>query len=86
MKIWEKKQELIGTVGLNFYLFRAVRNNCLSFLEKKQKNIISTLRDEDVADLPGEKDRATVDTGKDYDTLLKEAMDNLSPSAGRYLS
>jgi RNA polymerase sigma-70 factor (ECF subfamily) len=79
LKIWEKKQELIGTDGLNFYLFRAVRNNCLSFLEKKQKTIISTLRDEDVADMPGEKELATTDTGKDYDTLLKEAMDNLPP-------
>jgi RNA polymerase sigma-70 factor (family 1) len=78
LRIWEKKQELIGTDGLNFYLFGAVRNNCLSFLEKKQKSLISEFRGEEVADMPVEKDPG-MDTGKDYNTLLKEAMENLPP-------
>lgn len=78
LRVWEKKQELIGTDSLNFYLFGAVRNNCLSFLEKRQKHIISELRGEEVAEMPIEKNPA-MDTGKDYHTLLQEAMENLPP-------
>ena len=37
LRVWEKKQNLIGSEELTWYLFTAVRNNCLSFLEKKQK-------------------------------------------------
>ena len=78
LRIWEKKQELVGTNGLNFYLFGAVRNNCLSFLEKKKKNIISELRGEEEAVMPVDR-RPEEDSEKDYDTLLKEAMDQLPP-------
>ncbi len=34
VRIWEGKQELIGTPALKFYLFTAVRNNCISHLRK----------------------------------------------------
>lgn len=78
LRVWEKKQELVGTNDLNFYLFGAVRNNCLSFLEKKQKNIISELTGDEVADPPMEK-APEKESGKDYNTLLQEAMDNLPP-------
>jgi RNA polymerase sigma-70 factor (family 1) len=78
LRVWEKKQELIGTDGLNFYLFGAVRNNCLSFLEKRQKNIISEFRGEELAEMPVEKSPG-MDTGKDYNTLLQEAMEHLPP-------
>ncbi len=78
LRVWEKKQELIGTNGLNFYLFGAVRNNCLSFLEKKQKNIISEFRGEEVAEMPEEKGPG-MDSGKDYNTLLQEAIEHLPP-------
>jgi RNA polymerase sigma-70 factor (family 1) len=34
IKIWERKQELIGSPDARFYLVTAVRNNCISFLRK----------------------------------------------------
>jgi RNA polymerase sigma-70 factor (ECF subfamily) len=78
LRVWEKKQELVGTDGLNFYLFGAVRNNCLSFLEKKQKNIVGELTGDEIADTSMERPPEK-ESGKDYHTLLQEAMDNLPP-------
>ncbi|MDF2189618.1 RNA polymerase sigma-70 factor [Paraflavitalea sp. CAU 1676] len=78
LRVWEKKKELIGTDGLNFYMFRAVRNNCLSYLEQRQKHAVSELRSVDLADAPGETNREK-ESGKDYQTLLNEAIENLPP-------
>ncbi|MBO9562440.1 MAG: RNA polymerase sigma-70 factor [Niastella sp.] len=78
LRVWEKKQELIGTKELNFYVFGAVRNNCLSFLEKKRKNMVSELKGQEVADAPMERDPEK-ESGKDYNTLLQEALQQLPP-------
>ena len=34
VKIWETKQEFIGDPQMRYYLFTAVRNNCISVLRK----------------------------------------------------
>lgn len=78
LRVWEKRKDLIGTEGLNFYLFRAIRNNCLSFLEHKQKHAASELRSVDLADAPGDTNREK-ENGKDFPTLLNEAIENLPP-------
>lgn len=36
IKIWEKKQEMIASPDLRFYLVTAVRNNCINVLRKQK--------------------------------------------------
>jgi RNA polymerase sigma-70 factor (ECF subfamily) len=36
VKIWETKSELIDTPAIRYYLFTAVRNNCISYLRKQK--------------------------------------------------
>ena len=78
LRVWEKKQDLVGTKELRFYLFTAVRNNCLTALEKNKKHNITTLSDHEVAD--EEKELLPPDTtGKTYEQLLAEALNQLPP-------
>ncbi|HEY8898279.1 MAG TPA: RNA polymerase sigma-70 factor [Niastella sp.] len=78
LRIWEKKQNLIGSEELTWYMYTAIRNNCLSFLEKKQKTVLGDFNGQEMIDMPGERPSpAAKET--DYDTLLKEALTNLPP-------
>lgn len=43
IKIWERKQDMIGSPDMKFYLVTAVRNNCISALRKlKTRNVVYT--------------------------------------------
>ena len=78
LRVWEKKQNLIGSEELTWYLYTAIRNNCLSFLEKKQKTVLGEFNGQEIIETPGE--RPPVPTNEtDYDTLLKNALENLPP-------
>lgn len=44
--IWEKRRDLIGSDQLRFYIFSAVRNNCIRHLKKNQTHRIVELTDE----------------------------------------
>jgi RNA polymerase sigma-70 factor (family 1) len=37
-RVWEKKQDIISSDAVRYYLFTAVRNNSLSFIEHKKKS------------------------------------------------
>jgi len=78
MRIWEKKRDLIGKPDLQYYLYTAVRNNCLTFLEKQRRNPSVQLSSEDIPDEitahPGEKLPET-----DIASLLTQAFDQLPP-------
>lgn len=78
LRVWEKKQNLIGSEELTWYLYTAIRNNCLSFLEKKQKTVLGEFNGQEIIETPGE--RPPVQTNEtDYDTLLQNALENLPP-------
>ena len=49
-KIWEKQKLEIGATQLKYYLFTAVRNNCITRLQKNKKNYFEELKDEDATD------------------------------------
>lgn len=78
VKIWEKKQDIIATEGVRFYLFTAVRNNCLTFLQREKKAAIVELSDYDAAD-----DQVPISqegkTETDYRTQIAAAMEQLPP-------
>jgi RNA polymerase sigma-70 factor (family 1) len=78
LRVWEKKQNLIGSEELTWYLYTAIRNNCLSFLEKRQKTVLGDFNGQEIIDTPVERPQPGAKEA-DYDTLLKAALDNLPP-------
>ena len=78
LRVWEKKQNLIGSEELTWYLYTAIRNNCLSFLDKRQKTVLGDFNGHEVVEMPGERPSPHTKES-DYDTLLKNALDNLPP-------
>ena len=76
--MWEKKQNLIGSEELTWYLYTAIRNNSLSFLEKKQKTVLGDFNGQEIIEIPGERPPPTSHEA-DYDSLLKSALENLPP-------
>jgi RNA polymerase sigma-70 factor (family 1) len=78
LRVWEKKQNLIGSDELTWYLYTAIRNNCLSFLYKKQKTVLGEFNGREEIETPGERP-ITNAPETDYDTLLKKALENLPP-------
>lgn len=78
IKIWEQRQDLIGSDQLKFYLFTAVRNNCLTAITKNKKNAFIELGDEEASDeMPLKMEAA--DCGTDPKVLLAKAMEQLPP-------
>ena len=67
VRIWEDRPELIGSDGLRYYLFTAVRNNCISHLRKKKHQLVEWNDDHAAGhdsivekDAAGEADRMSV--------------------------
>ncbi|HSN09441.1 MAG TPA: RNA polymerase sigma-70 factor [Hanamia sp.] len=78
IKIWLNRQDLIGSEQLKFYIFSAVRNNCLTRLQKNNKYRVVEMNDEDEAgeiniklDPEDEKANPT--------ELIAKALDRLPP-------
>lgn len=78
IKIWEQRRDLIGSHQLKFYLFTAVRNNCLTTIAKNKKSAVVELGDEDAFDEINLKMEA-VDSSADPKILLAKAMEQLPP-------
>ena len=78
LKVWEKKQNLIGSEELTWYLYTAVRNNSLSFLEKKQKTVLGEVNGQEITEMPEER-FTPITKEADFDTLLNNALDHLPP-------
>lgn len=78
IKIWEKRKDMVTSDAIRFYLFTAVRNNCLTYLQKGKKAGIVALHDFDAADTPPpvlEEEQPQTD----YKAKLSEAMNQLPP-------
>jgi len=79
MRIWQDRPDLIGTDGIRYYLFTAVRNNCISALRRDGKGILKPLDDEDAIDTIN-----VHDTGEtDYMSLVAIAIEHLPPACKR---
>lgn len=78
IKIWEKEKIDMGAEKIKFYLFTAVRNNCLTHLQKIKKVPFQELKDEDATSeipmaLAGEKETT------EAKILVAKAMEQLPP-------
>lgn len=76
VRVWEKQKLQIGADKIKFYLFTAVRNNCLTLLQKSKKNIIQELKDEDAVDtiiLENKKE------GREPAEIISQALQQLPP-------
>lgn len=74
-RIWEKRQDLVGKQEIRFYLFTAVRNNCLTHLQRNRKNGMVMLADQDGSEPPAVLAAAEPDLRQ----LLKKALAELPP-------
>ncbi|MBN8853067.1 MAG: hypothetical protein BGO55_13965 [Sphingobacteriales bacterium 50-39] len=72
-RIWEDRPQLIGTEGIRYYLFTAVRNNCISWLRQAKKH---SAADPDGAQ-PVYIEHRREQT--EYRAMVRQAIDNLPP-------
>ncbi|QEC44217.1 RNA polymerase sigma-70 factor [Pseudobacter ginsenosidimutans] len=76
--VWEKKQSLVGNEGMRYYLFTAVRNNCLTWLQRNKRSVVTTLTgQEGLQTAPEEYRKEKTET--DFHTLMQSALDKLPP-------
>ncbi|MGN6600843.1 MAG: RNA polymerase sigma-70 factor [Ginsengibacter sp.] len=78
IKIWSNRQDLIGSEQLKFYVFSAVRNNCLTRLQKNKRYKMVEMKDDD------ETGEITIkldpeDKKAKPTELISKAMDQLPP-------
>jgi RNA polymerase sigma-70 factor (ECF subfamily) len=78
LRVWEKKQDLVGTEALRYYLYTATRNNCLTWLDKSKKSPVTRLTGHETAEAPAPSGREEAPVA-DFDALLKEALELLPP-------
>ncbi|HVI44441.1 RNA polymerase sigma-70 factor [Chitinophaga sp. 22536] len=77
VKIWETRKDLLMVAGIKFYLYTAVRNNCLNHLYRGQCRPVYSLTNMDIeAALPAE-----AETGEgeliNYKELLEKGIEQL---------
>ena len=76
IRIWEKRQDLISAGTLRFYLFTAIRNNCLTYLQKQKKSVVEPLKEQGVDHF--DIDREAIKEN-DYKALLTQSIALLPP-------
>lgn len=79
LRVWQDRPDIIATDGVRYYLFTAVRNNCISKLRKEGKGLLKALEDEDAVDFIKDDDREETD----YMSLVAIAIENLPPACKR---
>ncbi len=78
LHVWEKKKDLIGNEALRYYLYTAVRNNCLTSIQKSRKNPLTPLTGQEwIHDHKNQQNAEKVEA--DFSRLLEHALDRLPP-------
>ena len=78
LRIWEKRPDLIGSSSIRFYLFTAVRNNCLTYLEQSKRtlSIYSVNLENTALVLPADKPEGNP---VDHMAMIHKAISQLPP-------
>jgi RNA polymerase sigma-70 factor (ECF subfamily) len=75
MKIWAGRRDLIMEDSVRYYLFTAVRNNCITHLRQQKNTGTREWNEEEIRDQPAPEQ----EDGKDYRLLLQKGIDHLPP-------
>lgn len=78
MHVWEKRQNLVGNEGLRYYLYTAVRNNCLTWIQRNKRSGVTALTGhESLHPAPEQYSPEKVET--DFRSLMQSALEKLPP-------
>jgi RNA polymerase sigma-70 factor (family 1) len=78
LHVWEKRQNLVGNEGIRYYLFTAVRNNCLTWLQKNKRSLVTELTGQETMK-PATEVSSTENVETDFHMLMQSALDRLPP-------
>jgi RNA polymerase sigma-70 factor (family 1) len=89
-KIWEDRRELLTGKTIRYYLFTAVRNNCISWLRQGKKGVMVEWDEREGGYMTAQTDGTGHSYGsgsseeteretRDYSILLKGGIDRLPP-------
>lgn len=78
VRVWEKKKDLVGSPDLKFYLYTAVRNNCITYAQKNKRSPVTSLTGQEVAIAPANP-LPEKKTERSFEELLEEGLDRLPP-------
>lgn len=80
VKIWEKRRDILAVDGIKFYLFTAVRNNCLTHIHREQRQPVYSLAEMDMEDAwPADSAERDSTEPVNYKALLGKGIDQLPP-------
>lgn len=78
MHVWEKRQNLVGNEGIRFYLYTAVRNNCLTWIQRNKRSVVTTLTGQESQQVAPEQ-YSPEKAETDFQSLMQSALDKLPP-------
>jgi len=78
-RIWESRREVILEDSARFYLFTAVRNNCITHLRKEKKTGLVEWTDQEIVYEESPQPVKEPDQEINYELLLQEGIDRLPP-------
>lgn len=79
-RIWETRRDIVVADGVKFYLFAAVRNNCLTHLRREQRLPVYSLTEMDMEDTwPATGAEINCGDPVNYKALLSQGIDQLPP-------
>lgn len=87
-RIWETRQDIVSTDSVRFYLFTAVRNNCLTYLHTAQRvptYSLSELEIEDVDHMGITAEEPLPGEAVNYRMLLGKGIEQLPPKCREVL-
>jgi RNA polymerase sigma-70 factor (ECF subfamily) len=80
VKIWEGRRDLLLIQGIKYYLFTAVRNNCLTYIQRGQRVPVYSLTNMDVEDeIPTPGYDCPEEGDINYKDLLNKGIEQLPP-------
>ncbi|PKV50265.1 RNA polymerase sigma-70 factor (ECF subfamily) [Aquimarina sp. MAR_2010_214] len=80
IKVWEKKKDLVQESNAHYYLFTAVKNNCIDVLRKHKYTL--SLSDDAVANKVADEETDTIEKKQNEPTtqeFIQKALDELPP-------
>lgn len=78
MHVWEKRQNLVGNEGLRYYLYTAVRNNSLTWIQRNKRSVVTPLTGYEAQQAaPDQYSPEKAET--DFQSLMQSALEKLPP-------